>query len=235
MSFSICRQLGVMSIVIASQPRPATSRSAWLWVRSLVANPGSMTPRMSLRGRPISSIALTHTSSAWVESSPPLTPITALRLPVKRMRVTSPCTWMSKISRQRASSVAGLGRHVGEALVRPLEQQRLVARQRHVHRERAKARRLLAEHLGALAEARLACAFLHEAVEIDVRHDELRGVAEALGLGERVAVLVDQAVAVPGEIGGRFARPRPRCTRSLQCSARTGCPRAAGDSRPSRW
>ena len=30
---------------------------------------------------------------------------------------------------------------------------------------------------------------------------------KALGLGQQVGVLVDQRMAVPGEVGGRFARP----------------------------
>ena len=57
-------------------------------------------------------------------------------------------------------------------------------------------------------------------------------------LGEQRAVLVDQRVAVPGEVGGRFARRPRRCRGRPRCSAPTGCRRARGGSRPcrpSRW
>jgi hypothetical protein len=47
------------------------------------------------RGSFITSIALAHTSSACVESSPPDTPITHFFAPIERSRFTSPCTWMA--------------------------------------------------------------------------------------------------------------------------------------------
>ena len=64
--------------------------------------------------------------------------------------------------------------------------------------------------LRGLAEAGLAHPLLREAVEVDVGADELRLVAEALGLGQELAVLVDHGVAVPGQIGGRLAVARAR-------------------------
>ena len=35
-----------------------------------------------------------QTSSAWVESRPPETPMTSFFVPVARMRVARPATWM---------------------------------------------------------------------------------------------------------------------------------------------
>ena len=46
------------------------------------------------RGSDRRSIALAHTSSAWVESSPPDTPITTFCMPLDDSRCTSACTWM---------------------------------------------------------------------------------------------------------------------------------------------
>ncbi len=46
--------------------------------------------------------------------------------------------------------------------------------------------------------------------EVDVGHEELRLRGEALRLGEEVAVLVDQRVAVPCEVGGRLPGARRR-------------------------
>jgi hypothetical protein len=90
---------------------------------------------------------------------------------------------------------------------------------------------LRAERLGALSEARLARALLHETVEVDVAHDQLRRILEALGLDEAIAVLVDQAVPVPRQIGRGLARCRPRCTRTPRGSAPIDCRRAAAGSR----
>ena len=53
---------------------------------------------MSLRGRPIRSIARATTSSACVESRPPLTPMTGFGPPIASMRCTSPDTWMLNAS-----------------------------------------------------------------------------------------------------------------------------------------
>ena len=83
-----------MSIWRESQPIALISRSAWSSVRVLVAKPGIVTPRMLVRGRPSGSIARAHTSSAWVESSPPETPITSFLMPLADNRCVRPCTWM---------------------------------------------------------------------------------------------------------------------------------------------
>ena len=63
-------------------------------VCSPVAKPGMVNARMSLRGRPSRSIALAATISAWVESSPPETPMTTFGYFNARNRCSSPETWM---------------------------------------------------------------------------------------------------------------------------------------------
>src|SRR6185312_1147390 len=69
-------------------------------------------------------------------------------------------------------------RHVGKALVATRQLERVAARQREVDLDRAKRGDGIGERVGALSEARLARALLHEAIEIDVRRDELRSVLE---------------------------------------------------------
>ena len=83
-----------MSISSAVMPSASMSRCALVLVPSLVAKPGSVKPRMSLRGRPARSIAWAATSSAWVESSPPETPMTTFGSPIARSRCCKPETWM---------------------------------------------------------------------------------------------------------------------------------------------
>ena len=58
-----------------------------------------------------------------------------------------------------------------------------------------------------IAEGRLAHAVLGQAVEVDVAGDEMRRGLEAFGLRDARPVLVDQAMPIPCEIGGRFALP----------------------------
>jgi hypothetical protein len=59
-----------------------------------------------------------------------------------------------------------------------------------------------------LAEGVLPHAVGGQASEVDVGKGELRRVGEAPGLGGQGAVLVDDRVAVPGEVGGRLAEAR---------------------------
>jgi hypothetical protein len=102
-----------------------------------------------------------------------------------------------------------VGRHVREALDDTLERQRLACRQHQLEADAA-------EH-GAIrmtrhrrAEAGLAHPLAREPLEVDVGGDEVRAVREALGLGEQLAVLVGQRLAVPGEVGRRFSEPGRR-------------------------
>ena len=83
-----------MSISSKVTPSASESRVALPLVPSLVAKPGSVNARMSLRGRPSRSIALAATISACVESRPPETPMTTFGLPIARSRCSSPETWM---------------------------------------------------------------------------------------------------------------------------------------------
>ena len=62
---------------------------------------------MFVRGSPSRSIAWAQTSSAWVESSPPETPMTTFSIPVNWSRLASPWTWMLNTSAQRWSRVRG--------------------------------------------------------------------------------------------------------------------------------
>jgi hypothetical protein len=91
---SMSRAVSVMSSSSAVTPRVCMSRCALFFVRVPVAKPGRVKPRMSLRGRPSRSIARAATISAWVESSPPDTPMTTFGLPMARSRCSSPETWM---------------------------------------------------------------------------------------------------------------------------------------------
>ena len=63
---------------------------------------------------------------------------------------------------------------------------------------------------GAIAEGVDAHALLANAAEIDVGSDQGRIARKALGLGELIAAFEDRGVAVPGEIGRRFAGARGR-------------------------
>ncbi len=83
-----------MSISSKVTPRAVASRVAYDLLVSPVAKPGMVNARMSLRGRPRRSIAFAATISACVESSPPLTPITGLGLPIETSRCSRPETWM---------------------------------------------------------------------------------------------------------------------------------------------
>ena len=83
-----------MSISSAVTPSASMSLCALPFVSPLVAKPGRVKPRMSLRGRPARSIAFAATISAWVESRPPETPMTTFGSPIADSRCCSPATWM---------------------------------------------------------------------------------------------------------------------------------------------
>lgn len=59
--------------------------------------------------------------------------------------------------------------------------------------------------LDGLPEGRLPHAFLDQAVEVQLRAHELRLAPEPLRFGQDVAVLGDQRMPVPGQVGGGFA------------------------------
>ncbi len=83
-----------MSISRAVVPSASISFQALPLVWSEVAKPGIVYARMFSRGSPSRSIARASTISACVESRPPETPITAFSMPVARIRVSIPRTWM---------------------------------------------------------------------------------------------------------------------------------------------
>jgi hypothetical protein len=59
--------------------------------------------------------------------------------------------------------------------------------------------------VGGVSEGCHAHSVLREALKVDVDGDELFARGEALGLGQQLPVLVDEAVTVPGQVGGGFA------------------------------
>lgn len=85
-SWSMSRAVGVMSSSAAVTPSERISLCALLFVPSLVAKPGRVKARMSLRGRPARSMARAATISACVESRPPETPMTTFGPPMAASR-----------------------------------------------------------------------------------------------------------------------------------------------------
>src|SRR5215470_19854306 len=63
---------------------------------------------------------------------------------------------------------------------------------------------------GCLAKTGLAHPLLRQALEIDLAADNLGLDRKALRLGNQVAVLVNERVTIPGEVGGGLARTGPR-------------------------
>ncbi len=98
----------------------------------------------------------------------------------------------------------GIGRHVGEALDRPLQRHRLGRSvQGEVHD--AEARDAVGFLPRAVAEAVQPHALLADAAEVHVGEHHLVA-GEAPGLGQGFAQLEHARLAVPGEVGGGFAR-----------------------------
>ncbi|MNE93861.1 hypothetical protein D3C80_1917640 [compost metagenome] len=87
-----------MSISAPVTPSACISAQALDLVPSEVAKPGRVKPRMPARGSSSRSKARQATSSAWVESSPPETPITRRWPFVAFIRRIRPWTWMLKAS-----------------------------------------------------------------------------------------------------------------------------------------
>ena len=99
----VAAETPAMTRLLAAHQERVLGKASTAWadvddVWSLVAKPGIVYARMSVRGRPRRSIALAATRSAWVESSPPLTPMTIFGCqvsePMARSRCSSPETWM---------------------------------------------------------------------------------------------------------------------------------------------
>ncbi|MNV86120.1 hypothetical protein D3C71_1801280 [compost metagenome] len=90
MSRSICSAAGRMSISAPVTPSACISFQALDLVPSEVANPGIVKARIPVRGSFSRSKARQATSRAWVESSPPETPITRVLAPVAVIRRIRP-------------------------------------------------------------------------------------------------------------------------------------------------
>ena len=142
-------------------------------------------------------------SSAWVESRPPETPITTFLMPVARRRFISPAPGCCR-PRSSARRDARVGRHVREALDRPPQRRALLAapRSNSTRRKRAARSRCVAR---STPEAGRAACGPAPAARGRCRRRSSCVLAEALGLGQQVAVLVDQRLAVPRQVGGRLA------------------------------
>src|ERR1700730_8605924 len=85
---------------------------------------------------------------------------------------------------------------------------------------RAKEPELLAMMAYVLGEAGLAHPFLGEAFEVDLRADELRLDAEAMGFGEQGVIFAHQSLAIPSDMGRRFARAGAALKVSRHASSR---------------
>ena len=94
MAASIRSASGRMSSSSTWQPSARASASALDFVPALVAKPGMVMAWMCSRPRPRRSTARAATMRAWVESSPPLTPMTIRGSPMARSRWTRAATWM---------------------------------------------------------------------------------------------------------------------------------------------
>ena len=186
--------------------RDCDSRVARDFVSSPVAKPGIVNARMSLRGRPRRSIALAATIRAWVESSPPETPMTIFGLADRPKSLLQP----------RDLDVVGLEAVQGQPLgivghereaVDLAAQADVAGRGLEVELDGPEGLDPIRVSAAIVVEGALPEPFLAESVEVDVGHAALRGLGKALGLGEQVAALVDHRLAVPREVGGRLPRP----------------------------
>ena len=163
---------------------------------------------MFVRGRPSRSIVCAATISAWVESRPPETPMTIL-LDAGAGQPLHQAVDLDVV--RLVAALVALGRvvgHVGEALhVRAsagpspcghLElERRRGASPAAAPGSRRRCRWKLVRRIRSCAQP----------LQVDVGGDDLLVGGEPLGLGQQFVVLVDQRVAVPGQVGRRFARP----------------------------
>ena len=103
-----------------------------------------------------------------------------------------------------------VGRDVGEAVDLALQRERELRRHGEAERHAAERAHPLLVLLDRVAERVQAHALARDALEVDVGADEVRADNEPLRFGEQVAALVDQRLAVPAEVGRRFAEPGRR-------------------------
>ena len=98
-----------------------------------------------------------------------------------------------------------IGWHVGKAVDAAAQRARRHVVDRQVEQDRPEAckQRLVPRH--RLAEGVLPHPLARDALEVDISGEQVRAVDEALRLREQLSALVDQRLAIPGEIGARLA------------------------------
>ena len=162
---------------------------------------------MSARGRPSRSIARAATISAWVESSPPETPITILRLPDRVQPLLEPghldVVGLVAVQRQ-PRGVVGDEREPVDLAAQP----DVAGGRVELELDDAELPDALVVGAAVVVEGALAQPLLADPVEVDVGDAAPRPLGEPLGLRQQVAALVDQRLAVPRQVGGRLALPR---------------------------
>ena len=153
---------------------------------SLVAKPGIVYARMSLRGRPRLSIARATTSRAWVESRPPLR---------RRSRAWGPVDGLHALHEPRhldverlvascASRAGSSGTNGYRSSVRPQPDIPRWGAPRSGRCGRA------ADGPAVVVERPLRAMPAGGRVEVDIRHGPARAMPKAMGLGEQDAALV---------------------------------------------
>ncbi len=93
---------------------------------------------------------------------------------------------------------------VGESLDLPAQRDRLAAEARG-ERDPPEPPQRAAVIVGRVGEAARARTVGDHPIEVDVGEDHLLLLGEPVGLGDEVAVLADQRLAVPGDVGRRLA------------------------------
>jgi hypothetical protein len=76
-------------------------------------------------------------------------------------------------------------------------------------------------------EAGRAAALLHQPIQINIGQDHLLVGRETFRFGQQLVILIDQRMAVPGKIGGRFAGTGCRIEISGNVLGRLGATQAA--------
>ena len=203
-----------MSISVAVTPSASMSWSAFRRVRVLVANPGSVYASTFVRGSARSSMHRTATSSACVGVEAARHAEHDLLDPGGAQRVARPLRWIAYTSAQRSSrSLVSPGRREIAPPPRCRAQRACPTKSKRVVIRRTRQRRLVVHAVDVAGHPH---PVRDEPVEVHVGFDQRPVAAEPLRLGEDVAVLGDQRVSVPREVGRRLVGPRHRRRRSAE-------------------